>query len=264
MTSKIYRHTILLVEDDPLLAATMRRYLEKITGDVRCADTIAAAAAAWRDMRAGIILMDYRLPDGRGTDIVARMREEGRNDPVICLTGESEVVTPDLQQALRIHAVLSKPVVLEELRAAILALASHDDAAGGESRPQRVQRIGKYRRIVWHGAVRGNRVARLCRAAKDELWVVVELSAWKDADAAGWRGFCAWAGWLSSRGGRLCLLVGQPDLRQQAEVEVGDFLDVVADADALLFQGSRLTSAAERRQLLNALAVANMRGEQRE
>ena len=39
MTSERDRLVILLVEDDPLLSTTMRRYLERWSDDVRLAET---------------------------------------------------------------------------------------------------------------------------------------------------------------------------------------------------------------------------------
>lgn len=255
MTSERDRLVILLVEDDPLLSTTMRRYLERWSDDVRLAETCEQARAAWSAMPPGLVLMDYRLPDGFGTDVIARMRDKGRGDPVLCMTGEAETITMDRQRSLGIHRVLGKPVMLDVLRPELDALGGAARSARSTGRGRMVHPCGKYRHVQWFGPLTGRSVERLCKAAKSETWVALDVTRVRDAEPEAWRRLCAWAGWLSGSGGRLCLIVQEPERRQQVAREVGDYMDVLGSTRMLEIQSTRLTGAAERRQLMNLITV---------
>lgn len=252
MISNSVNPVILLVEDDPLLGMTMRRYLEQWSSDVRCAETGAQAEEIWSSMPlSGIVLMDYRLPDARGTDVIARMRKRGHAETVICMTAESEVITPEQREALAIQHVLDKPVILETLREALNALDIQAPVKGNHTHERAPRSIGRYRHIRLRGAVNETRIARLVKAASDEVWIALDLSDAGRPDNNAWSALCAWAGWLSSSGGRLYLVDQNPNRRRQIEDRAGAYVDVLDDVSRLRAQSARLTGEAERRQLLN-------------
>ena len=257
MTSERGRHIILLVEDDPLLSTTLRRYLERWSEDVRLAETCAQALAAWSSMPSGLVLMDYRLPDGFGTEVIARMREKGRRETVLCMTGEAEAISPEVQQALKIHRVLGKPVMLDVLRPELDTLGSVSAAPTPQS--TRVRSCGKFRQIRWQGPLTGQRVARLCKAAKGELWVALDVTHAGAAEPEAWRRLSAWSGWLSGAGGRLCLIARDPGQRLRVAREVGGYVDVLDSTATIEAQAARLTGAAERRQLQDLVATFGRR-----
>jgi CheY-like chemotaxis protein len=251
---------ILLVEDDPLLGATMRRHLERFADDVRHAETVAAARNCWSALSTAIILMDYRLPDGKGTDLISQMRAQGREDPVIFMTGESEVLTPDVVDQLAIHQVLVKPVMLDALRETLTALPALQTRKAPAHR-RSTRRAGKFRHVCWRGELTGPRVARLCRAAQGESWVALDVDRAQMGDEAGWRGLCAWSGWLSGAGGRLSLVAANPQQRESVRAAVGEYVDIVPEIAVLSAQGNRLTGTAERRQLLRLVGLAHTSGD---
>ncbi len=261
MTSDPIARTILLVEDDPLLGATMRRYLERWSSDVRVAETCAEAVAAWAAMPPGIALVDYRLPDGYGTDAISTMRAKGREDPAICMTGEAENVSPELQAALRIRRVLGKPVKLDVLRQELDALEGEAPRAASPSGETCVRlRKGKFRQILWRGPLSARRMACACKAARSERWVAVDVTRAGEAEPAAWRGLCAWSGWLSGIGGRLCVVTGDGDQLARVRREVGEYVDVVESVATVEAQAARLTGEAERRQLLGLVAAHGPKG----
>lgn len=258
MTSNRHKPIILLVEDDPLLAMTMQRYLEQWSDDVRCAETGAQAAEQWASIPpSSMVLMDYRLPDARGTDVIAHMRKQGRTEPVICMTAESEVIEPAQQELLDIRHVLTKPVVLETLRDALDSLSLSTSTTRDHPRDSAVRHIGRYRHVRLRGTINGKRITRLCKAAGSETWMALDSSLATNLTDDAWRALCAWAGWLSSSGGRLYLVEHNADRRRHVEQKVGAYVDVIDDASRLGALGARLTGATERRQLLNVGARNN-------
>ncbi|HAS83691.1 MAG TPA: hypothetical protein DCS43_13720 [Verrucomicrobia bacterium] len=246
--------TILVVEDDPLLGATLRRQVERLSADgcvVHRAEDCSEAETAWASLKPRLVLMDYRLPDGFGTDVVAAMRKRGYREPVIFMTAESEQLTEERCRELMIDRVIQKPVTAAQLQEALTPTEPKAPATLPVER-----RIGRFRRIRIKGHFTEARLARLLRAAREERWVVIDAGAVEDATEAVMRGICAWAGWLSAQGGRLCLLARTPDAQQHFGEGVGRYVDVLNDLDALDATARRLTGAAERTQLLDLLRFA--------
>lgn len=252
MISNGKQSLVLLVEDDALLANIMCRRLEQLHCDTRVAATAEEAVNLWSGMAGHLVLMDYRLPDGKGTEVVERMRAQQRDEPVIFMTAESESIPVALRQTLRIKDVLGKPVSTDALRQA-LAQAHTAEPVPVQRDPKARRYNGRFRILTLRGALSGARIARLYRAAQNERWVAVQVPATTRVTASAWRGLCAWAGWLSSRGGRLCVIAPSPDQVAYIQSQTNEVIDVVDSPDALPAHGFRLTSAAERSGLLGAI-----------
>ena len=113
---------ILLVEDEPALAEALAAALARHDMLV---DHVANAADAARAVVGGVhdaIVLDRRLPDGEGLDLLSRWRRDGLHAPVIVLTARGE---PDDRIAgLEGGAddYLTKPFVVEELIARLRAV----------------------------------------------------------------------------------------------------------------------------------------------
>lgn len=114
---------VLLVEDDELLGDAVRTHVARQSHAVDWAQDCSAAEACLDASRYDLILLDLRLPDGRGLDILKRLR--GRRDvtPVIILTAHDQV--SDRIAGLNAGAddYLVKPVDLDELEARIHAVS---------------------------------------------------------------------------------------------------------------------------------------------
>lgn len=78
---------VLLVEDDPIVRAWVRLSLEgsefRISGE---AETVAEALDLIRRRRSDLLLLDQRLPDGLGTDLLRSLRTSGLAAPAIVMT----------------------------------------------------------------------------------------------------------------------------------------------------------------------------------
>jgi CheY-like chemotaxis protein len=255
MSCDAFPNPILLVEDDPLPAMTMKRYLSRISMDVRVAGTVHQAVREWTANPPGLVLMDYRLPDGLGTDVVAGQRAKGFLEPVIFMTGESEMISEATQQQLGVHAVLGKPVMLDRLREAVLEVFNVGECAAQQAghAQEKVRRIGKFRVVRPVGRLNRRGLARLSKAARHETWLALDFSQVGEIDAASWRDLCALSGWFSAKGGRLYLVARSEPHRAYIQSFVGSYIEVLPHTDRLKTEGPRLTGALERRALLAAL-----------
>jgi two-component system cell cycle sensor histidine kinase/response regulator CckA len=95
------RATVLIVEDDPGIAELERDRLEEAGYRPLVAESAEAALRVVEGGDVDLILLDYRLPDGRdGLDFFTQVKEAGHDIPVILVTGFSSEAT--VIQALRI------------------------------------------------------------------------------------------------------------------------------------------------------------------
>src|SRR5689334_9302438 len=89
---------ILIVEDDAALRATLAEQFAA-EGEFTAEEAGTAAEAEAKlggiDARYDAVLLDIGLPDGDGRELCAKLRREGKQMPVIMLTGadaEADVV----------------------------------------------------------------------------------------------------------------------------------------------------------------------------
>lgn len=114
--------SVLLVEDDALIASSLDRALSSRGYLVATCDTVAAAIAAIEHEPPDLVLLDLGLPDGDGSDVAIHVARHHPTVPVIVLTARDSEV--DVVLGLEAGAVdyVVKPFRLAELTARI---ASH-------------------------------------------------------------------------------------------------------------------------------------------
>ncbi len=114
---------VLLVEDDALLGEAVKTYVSRQGHAVDWATSKEEAEASLAAASYALVLLDLRLPDGYGLDILGSLR--GRKDatPVIIMTAHDQV--SDRIAGLNAGAddYLVKPVDLGELQARIHAVS---------------------------------------------------------------------------------------------------------------------------------------------
>ena len=160
------RIRVVLVDDHDMVAESFRRILAT-SADIdvlAVAGTAAAAVEAARAHRPDVIVMDHRLPDGRGSAAAARIRSELPDIRIIMLTGTDD---PDaLAEALAAGCVgyFEKTSAFDELPAAIRAAA----AGGAVISPHHLDRLQQ------HGRSAGPADARLTPREREVLLLVAQ------------------------------------------------------------------------------------------
>ena len=115
---------VLIVEDQPELAATVGDYLELNRHQVDFAGTGEAALVLAEGNEYDAILLDINLPRKNGLDVCAELRARGSNIPVLMLTARDtldDIVTGFDRGA---DDYLVKPFALEEMLARLSAVTS--------------------------------------------------------------------------------------------------------------------------------------------
>ena len=120
--------TILLVEDDVRLAQVLSRVLSRAGYAVDWA-LHAASALRDRDGVPAIALIDLHLLDGNGVDLAGELRVRYPNLPMLLMTACPFRLQERPDGARYFRQVLSKPLDLTLLRAAIAAALNEENHA---------------------------------------------------------------------------------------------------------------------------------------
>lgn len=107
--------TFLIVEDDSTFAQIIEGFLIKSGFDVLLASNTKQAYKFIDQQAFDLFLVDYRLPDGTGLDILKYAREKGIATPVIVMTSFNDVRTAVKSIQLGAFDYITKPVNPDEL-----------------------------------------------------------------------------------------------------------------------------------------------------
>ncbi|MBI5470894.1 MAG: sigma-54-dependent Fis family transcriptional regulator [Ignavibacteriae bacterium] len=108
--------TILIVDDEQLIRWSLGRALQKEGYNVIEAEDTKRALSIIITAEPDLIVLDQRLPDGSGIELLQRLHDKGMTTPTIMLTAidRSDVAV----QAMKLGALdyITKPVNIEELK----------------------------------------------------------------------------------------------------------------------------------------------------
>jgi len=111
--------SLLIVEDEQVLAKNIRRTLEKLGHQVAVAASGAEAESRFAEIRPDLTLLDLRLPDASGLDLLARFKAQHPEGIVLLMTAYAAI--EDAVRAIQLGArdYLQKPLHMDELRLAV-------------------------------------------------------------------------------------------------------------------------------------------------
>jgi two-component system response regulator QseB len=112
----------LIVEDDPLLSRGLAEALRRWTYVPECVATVAAAKQALREKSFDAVLLDLKLPDGHGLDVLRTLRRAGDATPVIVVTARDAVSDRVAGLDAGADDYLIKPFHLDELAARLRSI----------------------------------------------------------------------------------------------------------------------------------------------
>jgi two-component system response regulator AtoC len=106
---------LLIIEDDETIALSLRVFFETRKCSVIEASTGAAGVAFALKEMPDIVLLDLRLPDAYGIDILTSIKKDYPDTPVIMMTGYGEIEEAVKAMKLGAEYYFQKPVDLDEL-----------------------------------------------------------------------------------------------------------------------------------------------------
>jgi two-component system, response regulator RegA len=144
-------NSLLIVDDDKAFLARLAKAMETRGFQVRTADTLESGKQAIRDAAPAFAVVDMRLEDGNGLDVIRLLREMRPDCRALVLTGYGNIATAVTAVKLGAIDYLSKPADAEDILAAL--------TASGEAKPTPPENPMSADRVRWEHI---QRVYELC------------------------------------------------------------------------------------------------------
>lgn len=115
LNKKDYMVKILLVEDDATFSAIIEGFLKKKGYQVDVCFSVKSGVEAIKQNKYDLALLDYRLGDGNGLEILDFIHSRGRSIPAIIMTSFNDVRTAVRAMRKGVFDYITKPVNPDEL-----------------------------------------------------------------------------------------------------------------------------------------------------
>ena len=112
--------TLLLVDDDEPFLRRLAKAMEKRGFEVETADSVAGGRAIATARPPAYAVIDLRLEDGNGLDVVEVLRERRADARVVVLTGYGAIATAVAAVKIGATDYLSKPADANDITNALL------------------------------------------------------------------------------------------------------------------------------------------------
>ncbi len=113
--------TLLIVDDDKSFATRLCRAMEGRGFNVQVAETVQDGLTAIRSAPPAFAVVDMRLEDGNGLDVIAQLKMLRPDARVVVLTGYGNIATAVTAVKLGALDYLAKPADADDIMAALLA-----------------------------------------------------------------------------------------------------------------------------------------------
>ncbi len=143
--------SFLIVDDDKPFLTRLAKAMESRGYHVRTAETLAAGKEAIREEAPAFAVVDMRLDDGNGLEVIRFLRETRPDCRALVLTGYGNIATAVTAVKLGAVDYLSKPADAEDILAAL--------TASGETKPRPPENPMSADRVRWEHI---QRVYELC------------------------------------------------------------------------------------------------------
>jgi len=165
---------ILLVEDDIAFAKTLEGFLTKHKHVVNLASTREKATACVRDNHFDLLLLDYRLPDGTGLDVLKAARIAGSKGQAIIMTSFNDVRTAVNAMQLGAFNYITKPINPDEFLLVVNeALAANQSESKGEKNSARKSSAISSKFITGTGPVSDKLTTHLSLVSPTDMSVLI-------------------------------------------------------------------------------------------
>lgn len=106
---------ILIIEDDLTFAGILKSFLERNKYHVMLTHSVKDGIAALQQHSYDLVLLDYRLPDGTGLDILDHTARKEQAAQVLMMTSFNDVRTAVKAMRMGVYDYITKPVNPDEL-----------------------------------------------------------------------------------------------------------------------------------------------------
>ncbi|MFH7319025.1 response regulator [Desulfurivibrio sp. D14AmB] len=116
------RRRILIVDDEYVFCKSLKQFLEKIGYEAEIATNGEHALDLIRDSAYDLMTLDIRMPGLNGYEALSKAKHIAPTMSIVVITAIDRPRMEEMLEHSGAHAVLRKPLDLEELRATIAGL----------------------------------------------------------------------------------------------------------------------------------------------
>jgi two-component system response regulator RegA len=113
--------SLLIVDDDRPFSTRLARAMESRGYEVRVAETVSEGIAAIESSAPAFAVIDMRLSDGNGLDVIERLKNRRPDARGVILTGYGNIATAVTAVKMGAFDYLAKPADADEIHAALMA-----------------------------------------------------------------------------------------------------------------------------------------------
>lgn len=110
---------ILVVDDEPFVCDAVKMMLQFDGHVVETASSARAALELFSPDKFDLVITDYAMPQMKGDELAARIRERAPTQPIVLITAYAEMLQAAHSPMTAVDGVVSKPFLLDDLRAVI-------------------------------------------------------------------------------------------------------------------------------------------------
>ncbi|MBI4723802.1 MAG: ActR/PrrA/RegA family redox response regulator transcription factor [Rhodomicrobium sp.] len=144
-------NSLLIVDDDKPFLSRLAKAMEARGYHVRTAESLEAGKQAIKEAAPAFAVVDLRLEDGNGLEVIRMLREMRPDCRALVLTGYGNIATAVTAVKLGAIDYLSKPADAEDIYAAL--------TASGETKPKPPENPMSADRVRWEHI---QRIYELC------------------------------------------------------------------------------------------------------
>ncbi|KQV45706.1 sigma-54 dependent transcriptional regulator [Massilia sp. Root335] len=160
---------ILVVDDEPDLRELLEITLLKMGLDVDSAATVREARALLGQKTYALVLTDMRLPDGLGLELVREVAANHKSTPIAVITAYGSAENAVVALKAGAFDYVSKPVVLDDLRAMVRSALKLSDPAAAPA----VSQGGGTSRLIGASLAMQSLRAQIARLARSQAPIAI-------------------------------------------------------------------------------------------
>jgi two-component system nitrogen regulation response regulator NtrX len=162
---------ILILDDEPNIGLSLRLILEGGGYGITICDSVARFQAQRSAVRADLYLLDVRLPDGNGIDLLRSLRQGDDSTPAVMISGHASI--SDAVEATRIGAFdfLEKPLARDRVLLVVKNALERSDLLRENQRFREL--VGDAPRMIGRSAAFQRAVAEATQVARSDARVLL-------------------------------------------------------------------------------------------
>ena len=160
---------ILVVDDEPDLRELLEITLLKMGLDVDGAATVREARTLLGQKPYALVLTDMRLPDGLGLELVREVAANHKSTPIAVITAYGSAENAVVALKAGAFDYVSKPVVLDDLRAMVRSALKLSDPAAAPAASQ----AGETSRLIGQSPAMQALRAQIARLARSQAPIAI-------------------------------------------------------------------------------------------